>query len=1182
MNLQYHKCTQTCKKNVKSNQTCRFNYPLPPMRKTTILLPLESPISNEEKKKAQNLNREIKQKTELIARLHEDCSFDEYLDYLGVTEESYIIAIRSNLKRPTVFLRRNLNERKINAYNREMLILWEAHMDIQFIVSPYGCVSYVVSYVSKSQKGMSKLLKEVADQVSAGNDTMSKKLFKIVNAFLNNCEISAQEIALHVLSIPMSRSSIADIYINTVPAEERTFMRKSQKELQLLQEEDPDNTDIGEKGLIDRYQQRPEKLNSLCLADFAATYEYTKTKKIKQNQSTLDDDFDEVNDDAELHELQPLNTYELTDKSGYIHERRRRKIIRFRRYKQDEDKDNYIRENLMLFVPWHTEPSLQDKDLQQNFETNKDLIRFNRSKYCKHDETFDNITIDIQEVENEDEQMNQRASQFAIFELENTESDIALEMPRTSRLNNIDCGKFPIPQLQKEQDYLQTIRALNEKQRRYLHNVMHIIKTKPNEQFFHFLTGGAGVGKTKLMTAVIESAERFWIHELHNNPDKVRIIVCAATGKAACNIGGCTINSAFGLGWNAHHKCINGRKLPSDIRNTLAVALSNLKLIVVDEISICGYHQFQAMNNVLQELFENNKPFGGISIITIGDFHQLAPVRDNYVFDPPQNTMNKIHGSYLWANFKLYELTEVMRQRDDKRFAEALNRLRVGRTTEEDNELFRSRQIDVLGIDANTLLHNTVAIFHENAVVDCHNNLVLADYNEYEMSPCLDVVNGVKDEKDKTALLAISDSLHYKKTQNLPKLIKLCVGARYVLTHNIAVPDHLANGASLTLRKIIMGRNGNTGDLIPLRVYAEFDDEIAGTKTRETNRATMTKDQVNFEEKLTPLERIFRSFTVTKSLTQSITRNQLPLTPAQALTIYGVQGSTYERVLVKVTNLIRKALYTALSRVTSIFGLFLIGIFLAPRPATIHNDKSFAEIERMKEYCNLIFDLLFPEDAKTDDNLICIYHNIRSLNLHFPDVKECESFTASDLIMLVETWTLISDVYEIDGFTCIHRTDCQTQKRKAFGTIIFVKTSLLPEVQVYYEKQTIVSNTNHCTVVGVKIKTTNICLVYKSPKASFTLLQNMLHECIIESYSQNVQHSYFIGDFNIKCQLSDANFEKLEDFFSQYNVQFILNKDEVSTDHNSLIDLCFSTNQQTRAHVFESVISDHKPIWFQI
>ncbi len=91
-------------------------------------------MSEEEKTNAKQLLTEIRINTENFSRTNENCSFDEYLALLDIDEQTYITAIRSNLKRPTVFLKRNLNERRINAYNKEMLTLWEAHMDIQFVV----------------------------------------------------------------------------------------------------------------------------------------------------------------------------------------------------------------------------------------------------------------------------------------------------------------------------------------------------------------------------------------------------------------------------------------------------------------------------------------------------------------------------------------------------------------------------------------------------------------------------------------------------------------------------------------------------------------------------------------------------------------------------------------------------------------------------------------------------------------------------------------------------------------------------------------------------------------------------------------------------------------------------------------------------------------------------------------
>ncbi|KAK3907366.1 putative membrane protein P31B10.04 [Frankliniella fusca] len=405
--------------NIPKNRVTvqRFNYPLPPMRERKILLPLSNDIDEQEKLKAKKIWSEIKEQTEVIAKNHEDCSFDEYLAYLNVDEQSYIQALRSKLKRPTVFLGRNLNERRVNAYNKEMLILWEAHMDIQLVVSPYGCVKYIVSYVSKSQKGMSKLLKEVADKVAKGDEPTIKKLRKIVNAFLNNCEISAQEIALHVLGIPMSKSSIGTIYINSCPPDQRVFLKKGKKELEKICETDPNSTDIQETGMIEHYIERPDILESTCLADFAALYKYSKTHPHKKNVSTDETEIDlEINDDeiiAEKNcddESNKKAVYELKNNSGFLTKRNKRLVIQFRNYKEGEDKLNFQRENLMLFTSWRTEPSLLDSDLPIKFSEKLEVIQRNRGNYCKYDSVFDNIEVDLLEEDEENEEESTVAS----------------------------------------------------------------------------------------------------------------------------------------------------------------------------------------------------------------------------------------------------------------------------------------------------------------------------------------------------------------------------------------------------------------------------------------------------------------------------------------------------------------------------------------------------------------------------------------------------------------------------------------------------------------------------------------------------------------------------------------------------------------------------------------------------
>ena len=85
-------------------------------------------------------------------------TFDQLLVSLNITEQKYILAIGSSLNSPTIFLKREPNELRVNNYNSACLSAWRANMDIQFVLDVYACAMYIVSYISKAQKGMSQLL----------------------------------------------------------------------------------------------------------------------------------------------------------------------------------------------------------------------------------------------------------------------------------------------------------------------------------------------------------------------------------------------------------------------------------------------------------------------------------------------------------------------------------------------------------------------------------------------------------------------------------------------------------------------------------------------------------------------------------------------------------------------------------------------------------------------------------------------------------------------------------------------------------------------------------------------------------------------------------------------------------------------------------------------------------------
>ena len=125
---------------------------------------------------------------------NEDMSFEEFLEKFAKMDfEDYICCIRSSLKTPKVFLKRKTMEMRINPFNENTLVAWKANLDIQIVLEPYGCASYIVGYISKLQRGMSAQLDAVAKEARRGNLDLKKQVRHIGNVFSNRVEVSAQE-----------------------------------------------------------------------------------------------------------------------------------------------------------------------------------------------------------------------------------------------------------------------------------------------------------------------------------------------------------------------------------------------------------------------------------------------------------------------------------------------------------------------------------------------------------------------------------------------------------------------------------------------------------------------------------------------------------------------------------------------------------------------------------------------------------------------------------------------------------------------------------------------------------------------------------------------------------------------------------------------------------------------------
>ena len=69
---------------------------------------------------------------------------------------------------------------------------------------------------------------------------------------------------------------------------------------------------------------------------------------------------------------------------------------------------------------------------------------------------------------------------------------------------------------------------------------------------FPLSQGGAGVGKSFLIEVLYQTLNRYYAHLPGNQPEFQKVLLTAPTGRAAHNIGGLTLHSAFDLPLNQY------------------------------------------------------------------------------------------------------------------------------------------------------------------------------------------------------------------------------------------------------------------------------------------------------------------------------------------------------------------------------------------------------------------------------------------------------------------------------------------------------------------------------------------------------------------------------------------------------------------------------------------------------
>ena len=208
----------------------------------------------------------------------------------------------------------------------------------------------------------------------------------------------------------------------------------------------------------------------------------------------------------------------------------------------------------------------------------------------------------------------------------------------------------------------------------------HKAFTKDYEAPNLLVCGKPGNGKSK----IIESLDG--IVEIMKVGEQMK---CCYMGSAAVNIGGTTLLQPWNIpvfntgekvtlfGWN--------QNVLQALKNRFDRNVHNICAVIIDEISTVQPYMLAYLNDRMQKLFGNDKPFGGCMVILLGDFEQKPPTAGGKEGTLPGSVMRHIEskaepltwktakqlglsqmGGYLFSKFRYIKLTSQHRSGDPK------------------------------------------------------------------------------------------------------------------------------------------------------------------------------------------------------------------------------------------------------------------------------------------------------------------------------------------------------------------------------------------------------------------------------------------------------------------------------------------------------------------------------------
>eukprot|EP01065_Artemidia_motanka_P037830 TRINITY_DN46737_c0_g1_i1.p1 TRINITY_DN46737_c0_g1~~TRINITY_DN46737_c0_g1_i1.p1 ORF type:complete len:519 (+),score=81.93 TRINITY_DN46737_c0_g1_i1:89-1645(+) len=464
------------------------------------------------------------------------------------------------------------------------------------------------------------------------------------------------------------------------------------------------------------------------------------------------------------------------------------------------------------------------------------------------------------------------------------------------------------------------------------------------------LLGAAGTGKS------------FAIRELQNGLREAgkRVQTCAPFGVAACNVNGFTVHSTFGLN---PHDLESLRFMQHGSREyrdklgaiTRASARSRRKLwkqadaIIIDEISTLEAELLDLIDHIARKVRGTDTPFGGIQLISVGDFLQLPPVKGTWAFESEAFQT-------VYPEDRCIRLGQVLRQTE----AGYLSALTTLRTVEEGDPIQIALARHLISENCVVMDSPSSSKKAQKAAATASVRLVptrrqARAENERRLAELVDVpaatftsVNGdvCVDEKFCDVQASEVGAKTSDVLKNLAEMldngrlqpfVELRVGARVMMLHNTSI--YQASSSDIVV-------NGHTGTVVGFKPFAASnDDELRWAEQNKGSDGQTVVPLVKWDHhrRTSPVKPISQQVggnIMTSGWSQK--RTQIPLNLAYAVTTHKCQGMTLRGAVTVDLNHGWEygQAYVALSRAktgskTLIYGLHAVDTPLTANPSAL-------------------------------------------------------------------------------------------------------------------------------------------------------------------------------------------------------------------------------------------------------